>query len=90
MSFNKLFVYASITLMLFVTLLLRIDPNNARYGIYHCQNPIVFTLSHHLQTHCLIIILLHRRKLYADIFCLVISPSMTNSIVYFKMYDEEM
>ena len=36
------------------------------------------------------LILVHRGISYTDIFCLLIFPSITNCIVYFEMYADEM
>ena len=60
------------------------------YGICHCLNLIVFTLSYHSHIHHSIINLLPRGKLYANTFCHLTFPSITNCIMYFKMYADEM
>ena len=46
------------------------------HEICDCLNLFVLTLFYHSHTHHFMLILFHREKLYADIFCLMIFPSM--------------
>ena len=93
----KMICISNHNIMLLATSLLRIYPNYVHYGMHEiddCLYVIVLALfitPHTITLHFhYMLFFFHRGNIVYRHICLLIFPSITNCIMYFKMYADEM